>query len=415
MKASGKDSIIALVMIDESGNLVGENGQPLTGEQLSDPLNNAVYQTMPEAELRWKMAGLEGESMFRKDDEARAEAIRTQYAEYRNRIFDLSKEQTTTDELVTQAHTIGASFGHPRYAEKLDENGNVIKDEKGKPLLDYETRTSVSEAGLVTSDDLVQDNVLFIPTTNDIVDIGTTKYEGDNLGRPFIKAKNGALPLQNRHHTRKEAETIFDVLLQVAKNMLDPEVGVKHPNTIRLYEWLETVVYWNIPRDQQGKRKPDAYNSVFWEVDENGNFVLALSGKGTRFLFNPSSLIENKGQITSMLEGMYTNTKVSRVKEISEPYEEILRIDENGDPVVRVWKNYQTYLLSDKIVTFDESDPDNGKSHDTPLTTIMSPLEGEQDVNRTGIYFFTNDNLNEVDIPEVKKEAGTQGRKIKHS
>lgn len=407
-----KDSIIALVMIDESGNLVGENGQPLTEEQLANPLEYAIYQTMPEADLRWKMTGLVGESMFREQDESRAESVRSQYAEYRNRIFELSKEQSDIDELVDQAHLIGASFGHPRYAEKLGENGQVVEDEKGKPLLDYDTRTAVSDAGLVTSDELETNNVLLIPTTNDIVDIGTTRYEGDNLGRPFIRTKNGAVPLQNRHHTRKEAETIFDVLVQVAKNMIDPEVGVKHSKTVRLFEWLETVVYWGIPTRPDGTRKSEGYNSVFWEVNEDGDFVLSLSGKGTTFKFNPRSLTENRETIIGMLEGMYNNVKTSRVKEISESYEEILSIDENGEPVVRVWKNYQNYLLSDKIVTFDESDKDNGKQRsDIPLTTIMTPLENENDINRTGIYFFTEDNLNEVDIPEVRRptsiKAGT--------
>lgn len=407
-----KESIIALVMVDENGNLVGENGQPLTEDQLANPLDNAIYQTMPLADLTWKMQGKKGESAFRAGEQSRSEAVKQQYGEYRDRIFESSKQQESLSDLIEQAHTIEASFGHPQYSKKLNENGNPIT-ENGKPVLDYSRRTSVKDAGLITEDDLFTENVIFIPTTNEIVDHKTTRYEGDNLGLPFLKTESGVLPLQNRHHTRKEAETIFDVLVQVAKNMIDPNVGVSHEKTVRLRKWLETVVYWGIPTRPDGTRKSAAYNSVFWEVNDEGDFVLSLSGKGTQFSFDPTSLQQNKNDIISILESMYNNVRNENAKKITEPYEEITGIDNNGEPIVRTWANYQAYLLSDKVMTFDETDKENGKPRsNVPLTTIMTPLETEQDVNRTGIYFYTTDNLNEVDIPEVETKTGLKAGKL---
>lgn len=392
-----QSDIIAMVMIDIDGELIGVDGQLLTEAQLENPLEYAVYQVMPSAELTWS-AAYGGKSMFRKGTpQEEIDAITHQYGQMREKI------KTSATDLNNNIHEIGTSFGIPRLVEQIDEHGNVIKDKEDKSLLDYSTRISVTDAGLVKEVDLLSTPLIRIPKTNKIVEEGTTSYISP-LGVPFLQLPNAVLPLQNRQHTATEAETIYQTILQLAKNMMNPEIGIKHQDSVRLYEWLKSVVYWGVPETREEERKSTKSNSVFWEVDNAGEFILTISNQGVQFPFTPTQLEENHYTIVEELKSMYNNINSSKADDITEPYEEILSVYPSGDLVVQTWKNYQAYLLSDKFIAEDKDDPNNGKPRkDLPLSTIMTPLADNEDVNRTGIYFYTDDNAGEIEKPTVTK------------
>lgn len=398
-----KDQIIALVMVDVSGEtpiLVNEKGQPIEG----NPLESVVFQVFPKEELEWdeKYADKSGyKSMFRKETpEELKTKIKKWYKDFRTKVFASTK---------LSYHSIGASFGFPAYSQQVDEKGDIIT-KNGRPLLDYDTRTSVEDAGLVSEEDFDTEQLIYIPTLDENVVNGTTHYKSE-LGRLFLRLSNGDLPLQNRKHTKKESQTIFDVILQLAKNMTDPKIGLIRNGRITdecepLISWLESVVYWHPSDDKTG------YNSIFWKKDENGNFVLTLSGKDQTFPFTPQALQDNRNIIVGMLENMYMNVNNSKAKDL-EGYTEITGVTSSGEIKTRRWLNYQTFLLSKKFIAEKEGTEGDGQVRsDIPLTTIMTPLEGDG-VNRTAIYFFTEDNANEIEtsVIEPKTVSAIKGKK----
>jgi hypothetical protein len=382
-----KDEIIAMVMVEEDadGNvkIVGVDGQPIPDGV--DPLDYAIYQVYPDGDLKWG-AEFDNESMFRKDTPQEVkDSVTEQYKKWRSSVLENPD--------LTQRHEIEASFG--RVENVVDENGKTI----------YETRTSVQDANLITTDELEANQLITIPTlpTEDgrfaVVNQGTVTFRVP-IGTVLLETPNGLVKLQNKKNSVKEAETIYSAVLQLAKNMLNPQVGIKGPESERLFDWLKSVVYWGIPEDQQGNRKPAGYNSMFFEKDaETGRFMLSISGKGKDFAFTPTSLEENKEAIVLMLSNMYNNVKAKLASQLNEPYEEILSISEDGEITSRIWQNYQSYLLSNQT-------PD-GKvrsGEELPLSTTARPTTSDEDVNRTNIYFYTTDTADDFVIPVVEKK-----------
>lgn len=382
-----KDEIIALVMVqeDEDGNiqLVGVDGQPIPDG--AKALDSAIFQVFPDGNLQWG-AEFNNQSMFRKDTPQEVkDAITKQYKEWRSSVLE--------NPSLSERHEIEASFG--RAENVTDADDKII----------YETRTSVEDANLVSTDDLEAAQLINIPTLPSegsnvaVVEKGTVTFRVA-IGTPLLETPNGLVKLQNKKHSEKEAETIYQAILQLAKYMLDPQVGIKDAKSERLLNWLKSTVYWGIPETQDKKRKPAGYNSVFFEKDaETGKFMLSLSGKGKDFVFTPTALEENKDGIVLMLSNMYNNINNSFAKQLNEPYEEILSISDSGEITSRVWKNYQSYLLSSKT-----PDGKTRSGDELPLSTTIRPTANAEDINRTNIYFFTTDTADDFVIPVVEKK-----------
>lgn len=389
-----KDEIIALVMVQENEDgkiqLVGEDGQPIP--EGINPLDSAIFQVFPDGNLQWG-AEFNNESMFRKSTPQEVkDAITKQYKEWRKSVLE--------NPSLSERHEIEASFG--RVENVVDADGKII----------YDTRTSVQDANLISVDDLESTQLITIPTLPTegniaVINQGTVTFKAA-VGTPLLETPNGLVKLQNRKHTKKEAEVIYQAILQLAKNMLNPQVGIKDAKSERLLNWLKSTVYWGIPQDQNKKRKPAGYNSVFFEKDaETNRFMLSVSGKGKDFVFTPTALEENKDAIVLMLSNMYNNVNNSFVKLLNEPYEEILSISESGEVTSRVWKNYQSYLLSN---TTPDGKVRSGEQ--LPLSTTMRPVANAEDVNRTNIYFYTTDTADDFVIPVVEKKKAVTPKVI---
>ena len=358
-----KDSMIVMVMVNENGEVVGVDGQPIPqGQPL---LENAIFQAMPEA-------GFRNGEMFRKDTPQEVkDAISEQYKERRDNIL----EQTA----LGIPQEIEASFGIPQ----IDENA----------------RTSVQDAGLVDDVDLQDDLVLFVPTTNKNVSKGTVAYNTP-LGAVFLETPNGYIKLKNRLHTKKEATAIFDSILQLAKNMIDPAQGITSDSSVRILDFLRGVTYWGVPTDQQGNRKDAGNNSVFFQKDPQTNrLMLIIGNQGVTFQFTPSQLEANKDLVISALENIYNNVTAAKTKDINRSFEQITGISAEGGIESVTWPNYQSYLLSNK-------NPDGSTREDfeLPIFTNMQPKE-EGKFNRVGVYFYVTNTADEFKIPEPKAQA----------
>jgi hypothetical protein len=366
-----KDSMIVMVMVDESGSVVGVDGKPIP--EGKDLLENAIFQAMPES-------GFRNGNMFREDtSEEVKDAINKQYNKIRSEILS----QT----ILGVPQEIEASFGVPQFEK--DAAGNKI----------YTTRTSVQSAGLVNESDLKEDLVLFVPTTNTNVSKGTVNYTTP-LGSVFLDLPNGRLKLKNRLHTKQEATAIFDSILQLSKNIINSEEGISSDSSVRILEFLKGLTYWGIPVNNVGN------NSVFFKnvkLEDNSAIsfsknMLVIGSEEISFGFTPTELQASKELIISELEKIYNNVNAFKVNDIGRSFEQITSISSDGEIQSIIWPNYQSYLLSDKK-------PNGSKREDfeLPLFTLMKPkLEGE--FNREGIYFYTTNTVDNFEIPQPKSQ-----------
>jgi len=365
-------TVIAMVMVAENEDgtyyLVDENGKAIP--EGANLLDTAIYQVHPLDQLKAMYDG-KYETMFRETTPKDVQdSLTEQYKAWR--------EQALEQKALGMPEPIDSSFGIPEYVEiptdKSDENGKTIMQR------DYSARTPVEAAGLVTPSMLRSSKVITVATTNDSISNGTVTFKTP-LGIAFLQVPGGLVKLFNRKFNNKEANVIFDVIQQLSSNVI--EEGVVSDKSTKLINWLKSVVYWGIAKDPQTKeRKPAGYNNIwFEEVLEDNKPVtkLFISGKGTGFNFDPESLEDNKELIIGMLEDMYGNTNATLANDNSytNSYIQITGIDNAGEPIIKEWQNYQTYLLSSEGRTAKE----------IPLTTQFRPLSGPDDINRKGIYF----------------------------
>lgn len=379
---------IVLVITDADGNPVDVNG--VTIPKGTDPkvlLNTAIYQVFPTEKLTAEYNG-KIESMFREGTDPKIEAsLREQYTEWRASILARTE--------LSKPVSISRSFGIAEYSK--------IKNQYGEEI-NYDVRNSVEEAGLITNDDLLETQAITVVTTNDSIEFGNTTFKTP-LGGVFLKVKDGLYKLFNRKFNEKEATTIYDVILQLAKNGNGKE-GKLSPESTKLITWLKSTIYWGINKTQEGERKEAGYNSVWFEtVKEDGKevtrlFISAKEKDSTQqFEFTPTGLAERKTDIILLLTKLYSNTDAKLVNDKSSynnKYSQITGINSEGKPITTTWPNYQSYLLSDKT-------PD-GSPREVPLSTPIRKLNGEDDVNKDGYYFTLTDD-SEFEIPELVPEA----------
>lgn len=384
---SGVDpkNTVALVMVqvNEDGTFtpVDEFGKPIPeGAILVD---SAIYQVFPAKELMQQYSGGR-ESMFR-DEIANNKDVRVALEKQ----YDAWRNEQLAQKTLGAPREIVASFGHVDYVK--------IKNTEGKEVIDYNAQTGVIEAGLVTDADLIVESVVTVATTNDSVSNGSVTFNTP-LGRVLLKVPGGLVKLLNRKFNNKEANLIVDVLHQVAQNSFDDKT-IKTDRTQKLISWLKSVGYWGIAKNTQThQRKKAGYNNFWFEevVDETGDSStqLFVSGKGGSFDFTPSSIEANRNELITLFTAMYNNANATMLnkKAFNNPYFELTGLNADGTPIFKEWKNYQMFLLSSK----------DRKKGEIPFTTAFKPIKGDNEFNRTFIYFTLADTQNVYTFPQPK-------------
>jgi predicted kinase len=346
---------IAVVMVEQIGNTIKVVG--VDGKTLDNPtFDTAVFQVMPDPKFQWSEK-FGGKSMFPEGttDKEEKNAIIKEYTEFVNETLD------STD---LSPFQVEASFGVPQRV--TDSEGNEVKN----------ARTGVVASGLIKASDLATRAVIYVPTLEDVAQKGSTYYSNAR-GKIFLDAGNGYVPLQNKLHSEKEANTIYQVIDRLA-NIKYEEGDFNSPEAKRLFNWLRSVTYWGTPKNSPG------VNSVWFAESGLLDLRLNMSNDGTNFTFTPVSIEANKDAIIAKLQGMYNNVRSAYVTdELSnwnQPYEEILSVDKDGNLKTKQWKNYQSYLLSSEGRTGEE----------TPLTVPYKEASSATS-NREGIYFVNTD------------------------
>jgi hypothetical protein len=345
---------IAVVMVEQIGNTIKVVG--VDGKTLDTPtFDTAVFQVMPDPKFQWSEK-FGGKSMFPEGTtDKEKNAIIKEYTEFVNETLD------STD---LSPFQVEASFGVPQRV--TDSEGNEVKN----------ARTGVVASGLIKASDLATRAVIYVPTLEDVAQKGSTYYSNAR-GKIFLDAGNGYVPLQNKLHSEKEANTIYQVIDRLA-NIKYEEGDFNSPEAKRLFNWLRSVTYWGTPKNSPG------VNSVWFAESGLLDLRLNMSNDGTNFTFTPVSIEANKDAIIAKLQGMYNNVRSAYVTdELSnwnQPYEEILSVDKDGNLKTKQWKNYQSYLLSSEGRTGEE----------TPLTVPYKEASSATS-NREGIYFVNTD------------------------
>lgn len=345
---------IAVVMVEQVGSKIKVVG--VDGKTLDTPtFDTAVYQVMPDPKFQWSEK-FGGKSMFPESTtEAEKNAIISEYGKF-------VEETLGSTEL--NPFQVEASFGVPQRV--VDAQGNEIKN----------ARTGVVAAGLIQESDLATKPVIYVPTLDSKIQRGSTSYS-NALGKIFLVAGNGYIPLQNKLHSEKEATVIHQVIKRLADIRFE-EGDLSSPEAKRLFDWLRSVTYWGTPKNGPG------INSVWFDSDGPLSLKLNMSNKGVNFPFTPLSIEANKDAIIENLQKMYNNVRSSYVaRDLSNwntPYEEILSVGEDGNVRSKQWKNYQSYLLSTTGRTGEE----------TPLTVPYREATPDTS-NRESIYFVNTD------------------------
>jgi hypothetical protein len=373
--AQGKTSVkqettIAAVVVKRASNgdikLVDVNGEEVT----TDPLNSAIYQVMPLEDLKWSEE-FGGESMIRKSQQSQEPALKKIYA--KRRAAMLNAEDLTL-------YTFEPSMG------------TLVKGDIG---------ASVVAAALIKKSDLSNKNVLFIPTTGDVLEKGST-YFSNPLGMVFLDHPDGYIRLQNKQNSEKDAETIYDVLVRLSKNMFkegDAKDNANSPDSQFLLNWLRSVTHWGSPKEGATPGK----NSLWFEKDNTRTSdKFRLKGFNLDVSFKPTSLKTNRTQIIDALKSMYNNIDNSKLN-YNESYTEILGITPAGDIKTKDWENYQTYLLSSEGRTPEQ----------IPLVTMAAPV-APGEYNRTGVYMIMSgfNDASEMDAVNLARKTakGPKGK-----
>jgi hypothetical protein len=402
-EANPKD-VIALVMVimneDGTYSLVDEFGDAFkTEEQFKNPLDHAVFQVFPGDSLQGKYSG-KTESMFRNATaEDRKETINELTKQYR----EWRKEQLAKEEL-EYPKDFKTSFGIPEYVTMLVEKkvgDQIIQVEE----INYNATTPVEKTGLVSSTDISNKKVIAFSTSDSVSEGSVTFKTGP--GRVFLSLPGGLIKLNNRKLTKDEATTIYEAIYQLSKIAFDKKTIKDNDEAQQIVSWLKSVIYWGIAKNTQtGERKKAGYNNIWFEdiTDDKGvkSTRLFISGLGGNMSFAPTEIFNRRNELITLISSLYHNVSGTKVNDNSwsVPYTQILGFDKNGEAIPRIWKNYQTYLLSSE----------GRKDGEIPLTTIVRPKQGENDVVRKGMYFTLNQTADTFNFelakpaPVVQKE-----------
>jgi hypothetical protein len=328
--------------IDADGNVIGEVGKQVD-------VNKIVLANMATADLE-----VGGFKRNRESQEEEAKLYLKAWEKYRSDVFEAAKK--SPDSYLRFNFTI--SKGKPMINESAPENNSVGET-------------------LVSEEAIAKEKVLEV-NTKDVI----SHPDGNNysvpVGRPYIVFGDMLQIVNNNTLTSNQASTAFSLLKELADTLIGQAAGEKVVYDANKRIFLRNILFMN----DQGA---DSNNRVFLRA---GN--LHIGSKS----YDLTTLGKFEKQITEQLQTVYhtVNNKTLNAglaKSFTEYY------TEGGEVKTRVWKNYQSYLLSSK-------NPDGGarKVETIPVTTSVAKKTEAVPYNYTRKYV----NLDGLELPVEKVE-----------
>ena len=344
--------------VDEKGERIGEYGTPLGAN-----INKVVFQTRPTPDMYYeglKNKKQEAVPRFRKEEKEKAQIELNKWRKKREMLFSSP-----------DANPIAYKFHLSKGIGKRQRNdkNNMV-------------RHHVSE-GIVTEE---------IIGTERIIDI-STKDEMPYNGR-MIKPNQPGLTVLNFDNVfeilalsgiaKEQAITLYYIIEDIAKSV------AKNKQMNESYsEFLSNVLFWK-------NRDKTSNNSFYIDADAS---QIVLGNKR----FDIPTIENSKDAIIEYLSNPSNNVfhsvnKKTLDKKFNQKFIEIVAVQDGSGGYKleqRVWKNYQTYLLSSKYPDGSKRDVKN-----TPLSTTLDPVIEQEEAMLKQIYMV----LEEYELPEIAGE-----------
>jgi hypothetical protein len=335
--------------VDKDGNRIGEVNVDAPN------LNELVFTTMPAVDLYYRM---NGKPRYREGQEKQATEELAGWQAFREQLFKKDNQ--------------------PRLYNFSISRGIPVTN-KDNPETNFVSETLVPEEKISTTP------IIKVSTK------GVISFDGDNIkvpnGRPVIDYGDTLQYLNNTTFSKEKAETIFNVLNAIAKMSMNSNLTKKEIQlNERMFAYLQNVLYWR----EDG---PASNNKVYIDTT-TGELVLGEPTQegSSDNRFDLGNIENDKDRIVSRLQQIYHNVNDKTLSlGLSEPFYEFYMADNQLKEAK--WKNYQTYLLSNKGA--------DGKTirsiKETPLNTSVSKKTDDVPYNYKQKYAI----LEELDFPKT--------------
>jgi hypothetical protein len=355
-KKQREDTAIALY-IEREGNknfVIDENGKRLgeLGKQVD--LDKAVYSLMSSLSLN----DSKNSARYNEKDENKLNKFLNWYQQLRQKWFNASPDSL-------QIYNFNVSRGIP----------NVYKTSKKVPVTkNLVPRERLGIKGLIRV------------STGQAISVGKTTLKL-GAGKLLIVDEDNYYFLNNKNITSSQASNILEALKSIAISL---EKGNEIDNNVIVYLKSLLNISLEPPKGEVNQK------NLIWIDGTN----LVINSLGTYIPLNSKYLEKNAESIKSDFQKLYHTVNKNILNQHGEYYE-LIKIDEKGKPVFRVWKTYQQYLLSDKyelsqISDFEKLNGKDRKEEDIPLFTNLYEF-GENSYPFKQKYSFLS-----AEEPEVK-------------
>lgn len=330
-----KEGFVGVVFVevskDNKSYFVNKNGERIGEVGVDTPnLNEVVFTTMPSVNLYYRS---NGEARHREGQEQQA-------------LEELAGWQAFREGLFKEG-------GQPRLYQ-FDISKGIAVTDKENPETNFVGETLVPEDKISTTP------IIQVSTK------GTIAFDGENLkipvGRPVINYGDTLQYLNNTTFSKEKAEVIFNIFNTLSKLSMSTQLSKAETQLIdRMFAYLQNVLYW--------RESGNASNNKVYFDTNTGELVLGEPStvEVADNRFDLANLDKSKDAIISKLQSIYHNVNNKTLSlGLSEPFYEFYL--DNGELKESKWKNYQTYLLSNK-----SADGATIRSiNETPLNTSVS-------------------------------------------
>lgn len=374
------EGIIRLVFIRSTPGgdfFIDYHGNSLVAVGTSVDFSKLVYTTMPSTSLTWRNGQPRYISTGRRAaTPEKAKAFQDAYRIKRTEMLSRTKGY--------EVFPFSVSRGFPAYDKSGNQyavTGTLIEPKAlNNPILVIPTVSNGDVNGKAVGSIIHNEETLNLP-----------------LGRPVLQYGATFAPLNNRQLTAREKTVIRKLLTRMAGGLSKGKVDRATLN------YLQGLVYWAKP----AKSKTATKGQIWYQ---SGYLYLGSESNRVPFL---ADLVASSPQLDQFLDQVYVSANnFLLTQRFSDPFNEIVDVDDKGNIVQVQWKSYQYFLLSPTIrTTVDDSTGLDGTTRpveDIPFTTDIAPV-GQTNDPYAATFQQRYINLHTLDLfPHITTPPATQ-------